>query len=76
MATKKEIFKHLKQQKLFGKFCLTVATAYHTEDYPRDLAKIYLENIESLSTTSMAIAVEAWNIKYYTKGKKIKALIL
>lgn len=76
MTTKKELFKHLKQEKLFGKFCLTVATAYQTEEYPRDLAKFYLENIQSLSTTSMAITVKAWDMKYYTKGKKIKALIL
>lgn len=77
MITKREIFKCLKEKKLFSKFCLVVTTAFIDNKCPREMGNRYLGEIENLSDPSlMAITVKGWDIKYYTKGKKTKALVL
>ena len=77
MASKRELYKQLKQQKLFSKFCLVVTSAFMKEGNPRELANRYLYDIESLDPYSLLASVKAWDIKLFLKEDcKVKAVVL
>jgi hypothetical protein len=74
--TRREAFKELKEQKLFGRFCLVMATAYRNEIYPRQTAEEYFNIMESLSLFSLIEAVKNWNLRIYLNDSQIKARML
>ena len=76
MKNKREVFKELKQQKLFGRFCLVMATAYRNEIYPRETAEEYFNLVESLNLFSFIEAVKTWDLRLYLNDSKIKARML
>ena len=76
--TRREAFKALKEQKLFGRFCLVIATAYRNEIYPRETAEEYFNLVESesLSLFSLIEAVKRWDLRLYLDDSKIKARMI
>lgn len=76
MLDKRKTFKALKEQKLFGRFCLVIATAYRNETCPRQTAEEYFGLVESLSLFSLTEAVKKWDLRMYLNGSKIKARMI
>lgn len=76
MLDKRKTFKALKEQKLFGRFCLVMATAYRNEPCPRQTAEEYFSLVESLSLFSLTEAVKKWDLRLYLNDSKIKARMI
>lgn len=76
MLDKRKTFKALKEQKLFGRFCLVMATAYRNEIYPRQTAEEYFGKMESLSLFSLIEAVKTWDLRMYLNDSQIKAKMI
>ena len=76
MLDKRKTFKALKEQKLFGKFCLVIATAYKDQICPRQTAEEYFGLMESLSLFSLIEAVKTWDLRMYLNDSQIKARMI
>lgn len=62
--TKREIIKTLKQEKLFGKFCMGMCNVYWRDRNPKDMIEEYLRIIgQDIQTSELINAVKSWDVE-------------
>lgn len=69
--TRKNIYKQLKEAKLFGFFCTVVADTFWEDDQPRSRKEHYLELVEKSERLDMPTVVKGW-VKNTYMHKKIR----
>lgn len=69
--TRRNIYKQLKEAKLFGFFCTVVADIFWENDQPRSIKEHYLELLEKSERLDMPTVVKGW-VKITYRGKKIR----
>ena len=65
MKDKREVFKQLKQEKVFTKFCLNIAVAFDTSPKPRDSKNDYINTVllsEYSNVDAYINSVKTWVI--------------